>query len=349
MSTACIEENFGGLELLDFCRDLPKLELHAHINGSMTTKTMRELVQLKKDTQPELLDFEIREPGPLSRIEDFFSLFHFIYKLSNDVASVKYITRSVIKDFAEDGVKYLELRSTPRCEEANGMSKRDYIDAILEVIEELSSPDYIIVKLIVSIDRRHTIEMAMETAQLAVEYKEKGVVGVDVCGDPSKGEFDTIKPALEYLNKHKINLTIHMGELPRNVDEGLSMLSLNPGRVSHVTFLSDEQRQAILDRKIPLEICMSSNVLCKTVKSYESHHLRDFLDKDHPCVLCTDDRGVFGSPCSNEYALAARTFSLNKEELYSLSHLGIQGIFADDGTKTLLEKIWEDWKSRNLQ
>ncbi|KAK9723263.1 hypothetical protein K7432_002110 [Basidiobolus ranarum] len=292
VSTSFVNENFGSNEHLEkFCRALPKLELHAHINGSITTKTMRELVERKKEQQPELLEFEIREPGPLSQINDFFELFHFIYKLSNDIPSVKYITRSVIKDFAEDGVKYLELRSTPRADEASGMSKRDYIEAVLEVIEELSSPEYIIVKLIVSIDRRHTLEMAMDTAKLAVEYRAKGVVGVDVCGDPSQGDFDTIKPALHYLNDHGIKLTIHMGELPRNVEEGLSMLSLNPGRVSHVTFLSDEQRQVLIDRKVPLEICMSSNVLCQTVKSYESHHLRDFLKRDHPCILCTDDRG----------------------------------------------------------
>ena len=100
------------------------------------------------------------------------------------------VTKDVICEFAADNVKYLELRSTPRAVEATGMSKRTYIDAVLRAISECQADTHldIVVRLLLSVDRRHTQDVARETMGLALEYKEKSqgvVVGLDLCGDPS--------------------------------------------------------------------------------------------------------------------------------------------------------------------
>jgi adenosine deaminase len=97
--------------------------------------------------------------------------------------------------------------------------------------------------------------------------------------------------------------------------------------------------ELILEKNVPLELCMTSNVICKTVTSYEDHHIRDFFP-DHPCSLCTDDMGIFGSTLSQEYAIAAQTFNMDKRQLFDLSRNSIDSIFAGEAVK---EKLREEW------
>ena len=91
---------------------------------------------------------------------------------------------------------------------------------------------------------------------------------------------------------------------------------------------------------------MTSNVVCKTVASYEEHHLKDFLP-DHPFALCTDDMGIFGSALSAEYAVAARVFGLDRKHLFGISRRTIELIF-DDEAKDRLRKVWDRFESEEM-
>ncbi|RUO95619.1 hypothetical protein BC936DRAFT_143608 [Jimgerdemannia flammicorona] len=115
--TPFITKHYGSLAGLHaFCVALPKAELHAHVNGSISPETMRELVERKKEAKPHLAKFQV--PEKLKDITDFFQIFKFIYQLTDDENSIRTVVRAVIDEFAADGVRYLELRSTPRrCEE----------------------------------------------------------------------------------------------------------------------------------------------------------------------------------------------------------------------------------------
>ncbi|KAI8354551.1 hypothetical protein EDC96DRAFT_446928 [Choanephora cucurbitarum] len=268
--------------LIDFCKELPKIELHAHLNGSLSPATMRELVELKKDQKPELAEFKI--PTSLT-IQNFFPLFRFIYQLTDDEASVRIATRNIIREFAQDGVKYLELRTTPRCNAETGMTKTSYLEAVVSVLEENRTDD-IIVKLILSIDRRNTLEEAQETVDLALAFRSRGVVGIDLCGDVEKGSFAELKPAFTRAQENQFPITLHFNEIEQNMVEGPTLLSINPNRLGHATLLDEVCRKTIYAKSIPIEICMTSNVLCKTVKTFEDHHIKDLLNDNHPFILC---------------------------------------------------------------
>jgi adenosine deaminase len=113
----------------------------------------------------------------------------YIYKLVNNVEAVKFATNSVLEDFANDGVIYLELRTIPRdCKETN-MRKEDYIEAIFDAIAEferskLGQKTGLKTKLMLSIDRADTYAVAEQTVDLALLYKSRGVVGLDLAGNP---------------------------------------------------------------------------------------------------------------------------------------------------------------------
>ncbi|KAF1798921.1 hypothetical protein V8B55DRAFT_1521190 [Mucor lusitanicus] len=329
--------------LAQFCVQLPKVELHAHLNGSLSPATMHELVERKKADKPELAKFQI--PDSLDRIDDFFSLFKFIYQLTDDEESIRIATRNIINEFAKDNVKYLELRTTPRKNEETGMTKMSYLTAVTSVIQE--ARDDIIVKLIVSIDRRNNLDEAQEVVDLALAFRSQGVVGVDLCGDVKVGLFENLRPAFERAKQHGFPLTLHFNEILENVVESSSLLSIQPNRLGHATFLDDYCRKTIYGQNIPIEICMTSNVLCKTVKTFEEHHIKELLADNHPFILCTDDKGVFFSESSNEYKLAAETFNLSKEELFTITLRSIDAIFADDTVKQSLKQDFLHWREEH--
>ncbi|KAG1470136.1 hypothetical protein G6F56_002856 [Rhizopus delemar] len=330
--------------LKDFCFRLPKVELHAHLNGSISPATMKELVERKKETKPKLSEFKI--PENLDA-DSFFPLFGFIYELTDDEESVKIATRNIIDEFARDNVRYLELRTTPRSNAETGMTKTSYLEAVTSVIQEPRKD--ITVRLIVSADRRNTLEEAEEVIDLAVAFRSKGVVGIDLCGDVKQGSFENLKPAFDRAKFLEFPVTLHFNEVIENLPEGPAMLAFRPNRLGHATILDEYCRKTIYENHVPIEICMTSNVLCKTAKSYEQHHIKELIDHGHPFVLSTDDKGVFFSDLSNEYRIAGETFNLTISELFNTSYHAIDAIFGGDKIKAELQNIWLAFKQKCIE
>ncbi|XP_052112660.1 N6-mAMP deaminase isoform X2 [Arachis duranensis] len=185
---------------MEWWMSMPKVELYAHLNGSIRGSTLLELARALWDKG--LIDF--------SQVE------HVILK--NDHMTVTRIANEVVEDFASEKVVYLELRTTPKKNDSQGMSKRSYVEAVLQGIRSVSSIDValipytedprnllespatndkcdgnsrkkIFVRLLLSADRRETTEATMETVKLALEMRHLGVVGIDLSGNPKVGEW----------------------------------------------------------------------------------------------------------------------------------------------------------------
>jgi len=129
---------------------------------------------------------------------------------------VVYSTKSVLEDFQEDGVIYLELRTTPRSIPSENLSKDDYIRTILDCISSFNSTSTMKTNLILSIDRRNDEATALEVVDLALKYRDQGVVGVDLCGDPAKGDVAIFETAFAKARKNEMKITIHFAEAPQS-------------------------------------------------------------------------------------------------------------------------------------
>jgi adenosine deaminase len=223
----------------------------------------------------------------------FFPLFSsYIYRLIDDPWALAYATTSVLRDFAADGVVYLELRTTPRAMPCAGLDKAGYVRTILDAIAsfEASRPEQVLrTRLILSIDRRNSLTEAMEVVTLARQFKDAGVVGIDLCGDPSKGGVEALAPAFEETRKiDGLGITIHFAEAAcSGTDEELRMLlSWRPDRIGHVIHVSESIRKEIIGRgKMGLELCLSCNVHAGMIDGgFEAHHFGEWWQvKD--CVV----------------------------------------------------------------
>lgn len=330
---------------------MPKIELHAHLTGSISRQCLHRIWQTKKAAgKTELEDPLIVMPEGVHNydLKTFFPLFSsYIYHLVNDVESLDYSTKSVVKDFARDGVVYLELRTTPRAMPTAGLDKTGYVTAVLRAIAaaQQETPS-IHTRLILSIDRRNTLSEAHEVISLAKQFQHQGVVAIDLCGDPIKGDVALFTPAIQEARAAGLKVTIHFAEAEASASETelSTIMSWMPQRLGHVIHVPEPVKRQIAERPgIGLELCLSCNVHAKMiVGSFEAHHFGEWWQVEGPVVVpCTDDVGVFGSPLSNEWTLIQQHFKLRREEILGLARKGIDVIFGgDDEKRRLRETMW---------
>ncbi|XP_062998949.1 adenosine deaminase-like protein [Elgaria multicarinata webbii] len=336
-----------------FYQQLPKVELHAHLNGSISSDTMKKLLAQKPDLEINN-GMTMIDKGKKRSLEECFQMFQIIHQITNRTEDILMVTKDVIREFAADGVKYLELRSTPRTKHATGMTKTTYVEAVLEGIRQCKEDELDIdVRFLLSVDRRGGPTVAKETVKLAENFllsTDGVVVGLDFSGNPTAGHGkDFLEPLLE-AKKAGLMLSLHLSEVPNQEEETRLLLGLLPDRIGHGTFLhssspaSQELVKLVRQKHIPLELCLTSNLKGQTVPSSDQHHFGFWYNTDHPTVLCTDDKGVFATDLSHEYQLAADTFQLSKAQIWDLSYDAISHIFASSHTKTKLKEQWHKLK-----
>lgn len=315
-------EAFASLNSDDkaFLKALPKAELHAHLNGCIPLSCLQDLVRQRPVQTSGTTDADekiakglamLEQGVVLEEIHEFFDLFPAIYALTSTPAALRQATAAVLTQFlqpqGDSGEQepaqciYLELRTTPR--ENAEMSREQYLDAVLCEMETYSADKC---ALIVSTDRRMDTTTMMECVSIAAKLKKAGrrVVGIDLCGTPTIGNAEDFLPAFKLAEESGLKLTVHIAETTANTEQDvMTLLSANPSRLGHATFLHKEARELVLEKKMAIEICLSSNLLCKTVDDLKAHHINYWLEHGLPLAICTDDTLVFRNDLVGEYAL----------------------------------------------
>ncbi|XP_042660150.1 adenosine deaminase-like protein isoform X3 [Tyto alba] len=318
---------------LRFYRRLPKVELHAHLNGCISSATMKKLMAQKPYLQIQN-GMTVIDKGKKRTLDECFQMFQIIYQITTRTEDILLITKDVIKEFADDGVKYLELRSTPREEKSTGMTKRMYVETVLEGIKQCKEEGLDIdVRLLIAINRRSGPAVAKQTVKLAEEFllsTDGVVVGLDLSGDPTAGHGQDFLEPLSEAKKAGLKLALHLSEIPNQEEETKILLGLPPDRIGHGTYLNSATA----------ELCMTSNIKTQTVPSCDKHHFGYWYNMGHPAVLCTDDKGVFATDLSQEYELVAKTFNLTRSQMWDLSYESINYIFASSVVKSNLREQW---------
>lgn len=353
-----------------FTLALPKVELHAHLTGSISPQTLHEIwLEQQNDTttttSKKLVDPLIALAPPPGQshhnILTFFKLFDtYIYSLCNTPSAVAYATRSVLEDFASDGVRYLELRTTPRESLETGLTKDNYVETILSAIEDFheeeqkQGTDRMRIYLILSIDRRNSSEQAEKTIDLALKFRSRGIVGIDLCGNPLVSlDHKILRPAFQRAKSANLYLTFHFAETPTSSssEELEFLLSFHPHRLGHVIHLPSSIERMVHSRCIDgdilgLELCISCNVLAKMLPGgggYEAHHVKQWISREGVGIaICTDDVGVFGKKCSEEFQIVAEKFEgIGRKELVKIVRRSMGMIFGGEEERRRLSGLVE--------
>ncbi|CAD6996174.1 adenosine deaminase-like protein isoform X2 [Ceratitis capitata] len=327
-----------------FVHEMPKVELHAHLNGSLSVNTIQELGAKLYGSKSEEFTHLSEQLTNFDNVDlgGCFEKFDFMHKLTSTRRGLHLATILAIRDFAKDNVAYLELRTTPKNTEE--MSKKDYLECVLEGIVRGKELHNILVTLLISIDRSQSVAEAEETINIIPKFRSRYnniIAGIDFSGNPNKGNFSDFKPVLEKAREDNLKLSVHCAEIhnPSEVDE---MIEFGMDRCGHGTFLTDQQLHKLGKQKVAIECCLTSNVKCSTVAKYSEHHFRNiFTSESAPVVLCTDDCGIFNTTLSNEFLMAKKYFALSKPDMMKLSLTAVDHAFVSENVKRDLRRIIE--------
>lgn len=332
---------------------IPKLELHAHLNGSIPIATLRRFAEEDKNTavMEELRNFTQPLPSEASdkeRMAHCFIAFDCVFKLMTTRQRVYDGTRAMIASFIAEGVVYLEVRTTPKSL-ADGSSDEQYVQTVIDGCQDEVDAFYaasdsdaaappscrtpvergIRVNLLLTVNRRNSADAGERVVDLALKFRDQqqqlrrkgttsssssssarrhivGLVGIDFAGDTYDPKpFAAFLPALVRAQKHSFPLTIHCGEREDDA-EVKQMLLLAPARLGHCVFVSPGMQQLIRSAQVPLELCLTSNMVTGGLKSTTDHHITDYMgEQDHPIAINTDDFCVFQTSLNKELLLFA--------------------------------------------
>ncbi|KAH3765004.1 adenosine deaminase [Pelomyxa schiedti] len=348
----------------EWCRGIPKAELHAHLGGCVRLATLVELAADRGiDTSQASLHHHINSDGcNMTSVElesvyaSCFRLFDIIHKAVDTTERVARVAAEAVSDFAADNVKYIELRTTPR--ELGARTKRDYIDGVLNSMSEACSASGVAADLVLSVSRDQDPVDAMSTVELAAEYfnnrdcgsgsHHASVVGVELSGNPYSRAWSEMAPSLDRARACGIPISLHFAEKESD-SEALAMLSSRPNRVGHAVYVSrnSEVETQLLTQQVPVELCLTSNVATKRIPSAAHHsfasHVLGTEYQSHtlyPVAFCTDDPGVFCSSSSNEHLQAATAFGLTRSRVAQSSLHALEFSFALPAVKDKLRPLF---------
>jgi adenosine deaminase len=313
-------------------RQLPKAELHCHLDGSVRPSTLLELgrearVQMPKHTPEELAEF--MRVDDARTLEDYLRRFDVTVSVMQTEEALERIAYELAEDASEDGVRYIEVRNAPILNVVHGMTLVQAIEAPLRGLRRAEKDFGIIGRFIVIALRNFTPEDSLEMAQLAVEFKNEGVVAFDLAGGEKGNPAARHVAAFRYAREHDLAVTVHAGEGDgaESIREAVHVCGAN--RIGHGTRLIEdaELTQYVNDRRIALEVCLTSNVQTRVADSYEAHPLREYFDRGLNVTLNTDNRLMSGTTLTDEFVHAAEHLGFTVDELAGIALNGFESAF----------------------
>lgn len=321
-------------------KKLPKIELHCHLDGSVSPELAQELLARRGEHHSlEELKELLQAPEDCMDLSEYlrrFDLPNYILQTREELSSVAY---DLAGRAAKEQVRYLECRFAPVFSTAEGLRVRQVLEAVKDGFER-AGKDYGIQTGIIVCAMRGLSESAnLSMLRESMELYGCGVVGCDLAGDEMAYPVGEFAYFFEKARAYGIPFTIHAGE--QGSRENIrGSIELGARRIGHgIAMLGDRKLQQLCaDRRIGVELCPTSNLQTKAISSFANYPFREFLDAGIQVSVNTDNRTVSGTDMAAEFALLAGQFPMTDEELRRIYTDSVEVSFASDEVKDRLLK-----------
>jgi adenosine deaminase len=312
---------------LDFIRKMPKVELHVHLEGAIQPTTAIELMQRNKAQQaPET-------PAELHQIYSFTDLTHFVQAMktvTNHLVRLEdlyRVCREMLLDLSSQNVRYVEFDCALQKYIDLGMELTDIVQVLQRASREMEATVAIKSRLVVNLQRSHGSQKTAQLVQSVLKLDNPFIVGIGLSGDESLHPQNGFVSAFTLARESGLHRTVHAGEAmgPDSVWDALH--NLHAERIDHGTRAIEDPNllRYLIDTRIPLTQCLSSNVRLHVVPDIKNHPFGRFFHEGVAVTLNTDDPQIFEVSLTSEYELAYHTFQFTTQEL---AHIAIQGAMA---------------------
>ena len=317
--------------------DLPKIELHLHLEGAARPDFIKTLASEKNVDVSRI--FTDSGEYQFSDFKDFLS----IYEIATDVLKTPSdfyrLTKSVLEECAKNNVVYVETFVSPQFCGGNDLGAwKEFLEAISEASRDCEIKYGIISRGIVTCIRHLGPDVAKKTAFCAASTGEKWLVGFGMAGDESVGSPKDYSYSFEMAREAGLKLTSHAGEWCGAASVRDTINELDVQRIGHgVQAIDDRELVKILaDREIVLEICPASNVFLGVYPTLSSHPIQRLIEHGVKVTISTDDPPFFRTSMNKEYASLMKTFGWTEIDFFKLNRIALDAAFCDERTKNLI-------------
>ena len=317
------------------------IDLHLHLDGSLSVKSVKELAALQNieipENEEELLKL-LRINDDCKDLTEYLEKFAFPGKLLQTKEAIALSVYNLQEELKEQGLIHAEIRFAPQLHTHKGLSQREVIEA---AIEGLNRSDFSAGLILCCMRGNDNHEENLETVRLAKDYLGKGVVCVDIAGAEALFPTENFKDLFDLAKELEIPYTIHAGEAdgPKSVWKALEF---GTKRLGHgVRSLEDPALvEKIVSEGITLELCPTSNIHTCMFPSIEEYPLRKLMDAGVKVTINTDNMTVSNISLAKEFGKLIPAFDLTDDEIKGFARNSVNACFASEETKkVLLEKI----------
>jgi adenosine deaminase len=326
-----------------FLATLPKVLLHEHLDGVLRPQTVIELAegaryeQLPTQDAKELAKW-FHQGANQGSLAKYLEGFKHTIAVTQTEEALERVAYEEAEDLSQDGVIYYETRFAPLFHTQKGLTHQQIVSAVLKGMARGRQDFGIQSGLIICAMRN--MNVSLEMAELAVDFRERGVVGFDLAGEeggyPPKKHID----AFHYIQRENFNITVHAGEGFGKESIWQAIQYCGAHRIGHGTRLIDDiaaadgkvvklgdLAQYVLDKRIPLELCLLSNVHTGATPSLEQHPFKVFYQEKFRVTLNTDNRLMSNTTMTREFEAAATTFGLGLDDFEKITINAMKSAF----------------------
>ncbi len=324
-------------------KSLPKVLLHEHLDGVLRPKTVIELARSAEYNRlptedPEELARWFHQGANQGSLPKYLEGFVHTIAVMQTEEALERVTYEQAEDLSRDGVVYFETRFAPIFHTQKGLTHQQVVSAVLKGLERGRKDFGISCGLILCAMRN--MDVSLEMAELAVDFRERGVVGFDLAGE--EGGYPPKKhvAAFHYIQRQNFNITVHAGEGFGKESIWQAIQYCGAHRIGHGTRLIDDiavvdgravklgdLAQYVLDKRIPLEICLLSNVHTGAASSVSEHPFKIFYQAKFRVTLNTDNRLMSDTTMTKEFETAAEVLGLSLEDFEKITINAMKSAF----------------------
>jgi adenosine deaminase len=316
----------------DTIRRVPKVLLHDHLDGGLRPATIVELASGAGHALPagdgDALGRWFTEAADSGSLERYLETFQHTVAVMQSAENLRRVARECVEDLAADGVVYAEVRYAPEQHLEAGLALEEVVEAVqagIEEGEEAAGGRIVVRQLLTAM--RHQAN-SREIAELAVRYRDSGVVGFDIAGAEAGYPPTRHLDAFEYLQRENAHFTIHAGEafgLPSIWEAiqwcGADRLGHGVRIIDDITVGSDGTATLgrlaayVRDKRIPLELCPHSNIQTGAATSIAEHPIGLLTRLRFRVTLNTDNRLMSGTSMTREMTAMVEEFGWGLDDL----------------------------------
>lgn len=314
-------------------RKLPKIELHCHLDGSLSREFIRQ--RLGRDVKEE--EFQVSED--CRNLSEYLGKFGILLACLQDAEGLTAAGYDILRTMAGENVRYAEIRFAPVSSVTKDMNVKQVIEALLKGLEKGKQDFGVSYNVITCAMRHYSEEDNYRMIKTAREFLGVGVCAADLAGAEAQYPMAEFVDLFQKVKQLGMPFTLHAGECgnAENITDALRAGAL---RIGHgIAMRGREDIQALVKKAgVGVEMCPISNLQTKAVSCPEEYPLREFLDAGLPVTINTDNRTVSGSCLAKELAFVQKTYGVRDEEILLCMKNAIAVSFADDEIKEKLYK-----------